>query len=422
MARRRVTGRLRRRAGALGLAPALALGALAACGGPAAAPHPACTASTWVGAWSADPSDARNPGLADQTVRTILTPELGGETLRVRLSNRFGAGPVRLDGASVARREGAGAALDPGSVRPLTFAGAAGVTLPTGGDVVSDPVTLHVDPGSDLAVSLFAAGLTGPATEHAVGQQTSYVSRPGSGDHAGEPGPAAFTLTTKARYFVSGVDVRKPASVGGVVAFGDSITDGFGGPADGQDRYPDLLARRLAAEAPSRRLAVVDAGISGNRLLGDGQLQMAGRSALARLDADAIGAPGASDVILLEGINDIAHQATAAQVIAGLGQIVARLHAAGLGVQLGTLTPFGGSTVAPVAEAERLQINRWIRGGGGADGTVDFDAAVRDPSDPGRLDPRYDSGDHLHPNAAGRRALAGAVDLAALRGATCQPG
>jgi lysophospholipase L1-like esterase len=384
VAGRRAIGR-RRRAGRLGLAPVLALAALAACGGPAATPHPACTASTWVGAWSADPSDAQNPGLADQTVRTILTPALGDETLRVRLSNRFGAGPVRLDGASVALRQGTGAALAPGSIRPLTFAGATAVTLPTGEDVVSDPVTLHVTPAGDLAVSLFAAGLTGPATEHAVGQQTSYVSPPGSGDHVGETSPAAFTLTTKAR-------------------------------------YPDLLARRLAAEAPSRRLSVVNAGIGGNRLLGDGQLQMAGRSALARLDTDAIGAPGASDAIVLEGINDIAHQATAAQVIAGLGRIVARLHAAGLGVQLGTLTPFGGSAVAPVAEAERLQINRWVRGGGGADGTVDFDAAVRDPRDPGRLDPRYDSGDHLHPNAAGRRALAGAVDLTALRGATCQSG
>ena len=422
MADRRAVRRLRR-AAALGLAAALALGALAACGGAAAPAHPDCAASTWVGAWSADPSDAQNPGLADQTVRTILTPELGGETLRVRLSNRFGAGPVRLDAASVAVREGTGAALVPGSVRPLTFAGATAVTLPTGADVLSDPVTLRVSPASDLAVSLFAAGLTGPATEHLVGQQTSYVSPPGSGDHAAETGPAAFTLTTKARYFVSGVDVRKPASVGDVVAFGDSITDGFGGPPDGKDRYPDLLARRLAAAAPSRRLSVLNAGIGGNRLLGDGHLQMAGSAGLARLDTDAIGAPGASDVIVLEGINDIAHQATAAQVIAGLGRIVARLHAAGLGVQLGTLTPFGGSAVAPVAEAERLQINRWVRGGGGgADGTVDFDAAVRDPSDPGRLDPRYDSGDHLHPNAAGRGALAGAVDLSALRGATCRAG
>ncbi|HEU0318227.1 MAG TPA: GDSL-type esterase/lipase family protein, partial [Solirubrobacteraceae bacterium] len=343
---RRAVGRLRR-AATLGLVGAL--GALAGCGGSSSPGHTACTAETWVGAWSADPSDAQNPGLADQTVRTILTPDLGGETLRVRLSNRFGAGPVRLDAASVALREGTGAALVPGSVRPLTFAGAAAVVLPTGADVVSDPVTLHVTPAGDLAVSLFAAGLTGPATEHLVGQQTSYVSRPGSGDHAAETGPAAFTLTTQARYFVTGVDVRKPASVGDVVAFGDSITDGFGGPPDGHDRYPDVLARRLATEAPSRRLSVLNAGIGGNRLLGDGHLQMSGLAGLARLDTDAIGAPGASDVIVLEGINDIAHQATAAQVIAGLGQIVARAHAAGLGVQLGTLTPFGGSVVAPVA-------------------------------------------------------------------------
>jgi lysophospholipase L1-like esterase len=399
---------------------------LAGCGGSSARPASACGASRWVGAWSADPSDALNHGLVDQTVRTILTPDLAGDTLRVRLSNRLGAAPVTFQAASVGLRRGSAAALEPGSRRPLTFAGTAAVTVAAGADATSDPVGLAIKPSTDVAVSLFVSGASGPATEHTIGQQTSYFSAPGSGDHTGEDAGAAFTLPTTARYFVSGVDVRKSAAVGDVVALGDSITDGYGGPADGNDRYPDFLARRLAAEAPDRRLSVVNAGIGGNKVLTDGRLELAGPAALDRLDADVIAAPGASDVIVLEGINDIAAQATPQQIIAGLGRIVGRLHGAGLAVQLGTLTPFGATPAAgaraSAAEAARLEVNRWIRAGGGADATIDFDAAVRDPGVPSHLDPRYDSGDHLHPNAAGRRAMAGAVSLAGLRSAACAGG
>ncbi|MGI8802433.1 MAG: GDSL-type esterase/lipase family protein [Solirubrobacteraceae bacterium] len=397
---------------------------LAGCGGGgAAAPRAAtaaCSAPAWVAAWAADPSDGMNPGIVDQTARTILTANLAGDTVRVHLSNRFGAGPVKFGAASVGLAAGAGPGLVAGSRRPLTFGGAASVTVARGADAVSDPVSLHLDPSSDVAVSVFAAGATGPATEHALGQQTSFFSPPGSGDHTAEDGGGAFTIPTRARYFVSGVDVRATSAVGLVVAMGDSITDGFGGPPDGHDRYPDFLAKRLAG----RSLSVANAGISGNHVLSDGPGQ-AGPSALHRLAADVLGAPGASDVIVLEGVNDIGRQAPADRVIAGLGEIVSRLHTAGLGVQVATLTPFGSAAApkAPLAaaEASRAQVNRWIRAGaGGADGTADFDAAVRDPVHLSRLAPRYDSGDHLHPNAAGRRALAGAVDVAGLRGASCK--
>jgi lysophospholipase L1-like esterase len=401
-----------------------ALGLLAGCGGSAGSggggsPTAACGTPTWVGTWSADPSDAVDLGIVDQTSRTMLTANLGGERVRVRLSNRFGAAPVTFAAASVALREGAGAGLVPGSRRALTFGGAATVTVATGADVVSDPVGLKVSPSSDLAVSLFARGATGPATEHAVGQQTSFFTPPGSGDHTGDDGGGAFTLPTQARYFVSGVDVQKTEPVGAVVALGDSITDGFGGPPDGRDRYPDFLSRRLLAAG--RRLASVNAGIGGNHVLSDGPA-MDGPSALHRLAVDVIDEPGVSDVIVLEGVNDIAAQQSAAAVIAGLGQIVSRLHAAGLGVQLGTLLPFDGPAGSP-AEQEREQINKWIRGPStGADGVIDFDAAVRDPTDLLRLAPAADSGDHLHPSAAGRRAMAQAVDLGALRAASCRQG
>lgn len=360
--------------------------------------------------------------MVDQTARMILTPHLGGTQIRVRLSNRFGTVPVSFGAASVGLRRGPGADLVAGSRRPLTFGGAGTVAVQAGEDVVSDPVTLRIKPSSDLAVSVFASGATGPATEHAVGQQTSWFTPPGSGDHTGEDAGAAFTLPTKARYFVSGVDVRVTAAVGAVVALGDSITDGFGGPPDGDDRYPDLLARRLASPpAAGGRLSVVNAGISGNHVLTDGPL-MAGPSALDRLERDVVDVPGVSDVIVLEGVNDLGLNTPAGKVIDGLHQIVSRLHAAGLGVQLGTLLPFGGPAASP-ADAARQEVNRWIRGPStGADGVIDFDAAVRDPADPQRMAAAFDSGDHLHPNAAGRRAMAAAVDLAALRRAPCRSG
>ncbi|MEA2356496.1 MAG: hypothetical protein QOD61_2625 [Solirubrobacteraceae bacterium] len=405
--------------------------ALAGCGGAgagsAARPAETCGAGTWVAAWTADPSDAVNHGVVTQTQRTILTPELGGDALRVHLSNRLGLAPVTFQAASVGLRQGgAGAGLVPGSRRPVTFSGAASVTIPTGAEVTSDPVALGVKAGDDVAVSLYDAGASGPATEHLVGQQTSYFTPPGSGDHTGEDTGAAFTLPSTARYFVTSVEVRSPAPVGTVVAFGDSITDGFGGPPDQNDRYPDVLARRLAAEAPGRHLGVVDAGIGGNRVLSDARPQMGGASGLDRLDTDVIGQPGATDVIVLEGVNDLGARASADQVTGGLEQLVTRLHAAGLRVQLGTLTPFGRpgppSPTVAAAEASRTAVNRWIRGGGArADATIDFDAAVRDPADRTRLDPRYDSGDHLHPNGAGRQAMARAVDLAGLAPATCHP-
>lgn len=402
-------------------AGALALAAIDGCG--ASAPEPplgACSAAIWVAAWAADPSDGLGRGLVGQTVRTILTPHLLGDTLRVHISNRFGQAPLTLGPATVALRGRAGAELTAGSTRPLRFGAAPQVTIPAGGDIVSDPVALSLRPDAVLAVSLFAAGATGPATEHLVGQQTSYLSPPGSGDHTGEAAASAFTQPTQVRYFVTGVDVMAPAATGAVVAFGDSITDGFGGPPDRDDRYPDFLARRLSA-AGGPRFSVVDAGISGNRVLSDARAQLGGPAGLERLAGDAIGAAGVSDVIVLEGINDIAAQVAADRVIAGLTQLVARLHAARLRVQLATLTPFGGSSASSVDQT-RLAVNRFVRGGGGADGTVDFDAAVRDPADASRLAPRYDSGDHLHPNAAGRRAMADAVDLAGLRAAPCRPG
>jgi lysophospholipase L1-like esterase len=384
---------------------------------------PACAADHWVGTWIADPSDALDPGLVDQTVRLVVTPHLGGGQLRIHLSNRLSAKPVTIAGARVGLA-GGGASVVSGSNTAVTFGGQASLSIPAGGDAVSDPVKLDFKSFQKLDVSLFVPETTGPSTEHLDGQQTSYATPPDSGDHTTEDSGQAFTKSTTERYYLDGIDVQAPGSVGAVVALGDSITDGEGGPPDRDDRYPDALARRLLAAAGSPRLTVLDAGISGNRILTDAQAYGAGQSALDRLGTDVVGEPGASDVIVLEGINDIgAARSSAAQIIGGLTTLVGRLHDAGLQVLLGTLTPVAGIALhgygTAAAEQTRLAVNRFIRGPNAADGYVDFDRALRDPTDPARLNPAFDSGDHIHPNTAGRRAMADAVDLAGLRAPRC---
>ncbi|HEY5196210.1 MAG TPA: GDSL-type esterase/lipase family protein [Solirubrobacteraceae bacterium] len=384
---------------------------------------PACTAEQWVGTWVADPSDALDPGLVDQTIRLVVTPHLGGRELRIHLSNRFSAKPVTIARAAIGLGQ-SGASLASGSDHEVTFGGQGSLTIGAAGEAVSDPVDLDFKSFEKLDVSLYVTGSTGPSTEHLAGQQTSYATPPSTGDHTTDESGLAFTKSTTERYYLDGIDVQALGSVGAVVALGDSITDGEGGPPDRDDRYPDDLARRLLAAPGSPRLTVLDAGISGNRILTDAQAYGAGQSALNRVGSDVIGEPGASDVIVLEGINDIgAAGATGDQVVGGLKALISRVHAAGMQILLGTLTPVGGVTLHGYAgsatEAARVAVNRFIRGPNAADGYVDFDRALRDPTDPSRLNPAFDSGDHVHPNTAGRQAMADAVDLASLRAPRC---
>jgi lysophospholipase L1-like esterase len=421
-----------------------------------------CGASHWVGSWEAPPSDGLGgvsgsldgeavPGageddkamLAGGTFRLILTPHLGGSELRVHMSNRFGGAAVTFTHASIAVTS-TGAGVVPGTVRPLSFAGAASVTIPAGADVVSDPVSLDVAAFQTLAVSLYAPGpFSDGITEHYTARQVSYFAPLSAGDQSTNPAATAFTVQTTTRPFLDGLDVMAAGDVGAVVALGDSITDGYGGephasadnPAGEREnpvgvglnqRWPDDLARRLIAAG--RPLSVLDAGISGNRILVGGAsdgaplLAVSGPSALNRLSTDVLGQSSVSDVIVLEGINDLADRpaASAAAVIAGLTQLVNRLHAAGLRVQLGTLTPVGGSVDGTSAvEAARDQVNAWIRHQTLSDGIIDFDRAVADPADPQQLLAGDDSGDGLHPSPAGYQAMADAIDLSALRGPGC---
>lgn len=402
-----------------------------------------CTTPTWVGVWSAPPSDAsRGTGIGDgidgsgnvkseirdDTVRAILTPTHGGATLRVRLSNRFGTAPVTFGHATVARRR-SGAALVPGTVTELRFAGRRSVTVPAGEDVLSDAAALSFDAFQSLAVDVWVPAGTGKPTEHFSARQTSFLTPDGAGDRAGELSGGAFTERTTGRPFVVGVDALARADTGAVLAFGDSLTDGYqGSPVgvpearegiDADARYPDVLARRL--RAAGRPLAVLNMGIGGNRVLRDGSAQY-GPSALKRLDSDVLAQGGVTTVIWMEGLNDIGQNPPAgvAELIDGYRTGIARMQAAGLRVLQGTLTPFGNTDDRDEGlEGKRLQVNDWIRRSTVADGVIDFDAVVRDPADPSRLQRRYDGGDGGHLNSAGYRALGEAVPLDRLRDPAC---
>ena len=381
---------------------------------PAAAARHGSDEDGWVTNWSASPQVATPDSLAaagfdDQTVRDIIFSSVGGDPIRLELTNVFGVSPLRVGHVTVAVA-GPGAAVEPGTIHPVTYRGSASFQIPAGGQVLSDPVAMRVGPLQDLAVSVYLPGRTGAATFHADAQQVNWVSD--AGDHAADSDAGAFTTPTLSWYYVSGLIVQSPDADGTVVALGDSITDGVGSTAGADARWPNDLARRLDA-LPGPALAVADEGIGGNRVLIGARC--CGASTEARFGRDALNQPGVRDIIVLEGINDIGFSlgdVSAAQVIAGYRQLIAQAHARGLRIFGATLLPFQGAGYYTAAgEATREAVNTWIRTSGAFDGVIDFDAVMRDPADPLRLNPAYDSGDHLHPNDAGYQAMANAISL-----------
>jgi len=321
-----------------------------------------------------------------------------------------------IGGAAIGLRD-KGSNVEPASVRSLTFSGRATISIPARAVAYSDAVQLSFLPTADLAIDLYLPGSTdtpSPVTMHYVALQTNYVSE--TGNHVGKPA-LPTVATTESWFFLSRVEVLASPSTPVVVAFGDSLTDGGARSApDANNRWLDQLQRRVLAQPVSRRIAFLNAGIGGNRVLDDGSYA-SGSNALARFDADVLGQAGATHVVIAEGLNDIggARQSptpTAEDIIAGHRQLIQRARSKGLKVIGATLTPFWGALYySEVGEAKRQVFNNWVRSSGEYDAIADFDLAVRDPVDPRKMRAEFDSCDHLHPNEAGYRAMAGAVDL-----------
>jgi lysophospholipase L1-like esterase len=394
--------------------PQAAPGAVTA---PAPVPTPAPGPAPLAGGAPAGPGGGRGfippATVTNQTIRQVVHTSVGGSRVRVVLSNVFGTAPIEIGGASIARRE-ADASIVAASSKPLTFGGAATASILAGATLVSDAVEMPVAPLADLAIDLYLPGDLGigpsPVTTHNGALQTAYLSE--SGNHVGE-----VTMTASQRavawFLIARVEVMAPANTSAIVTFGDSITDGSRSTPDTNNRWPDHLARRLAArKGPG--YAVLNAGIGGNRVLSDG----AGVSALARFDKDVLMQTGATHVVVMEGINDIGLARNnpspgAGDLIAAHKQLIERARARGLKIYGATLTPFEGAAYfTPEGEAKRQALNEWIRTSGAYDGVIDFDKATRDPAAPTKFLPTYDSGDHLHPSDAGYTAMGNAVDLA----------
>ncbi len=372
----------------------------------------------WVSTWSTAPVAEVNRHDAftvPTTLRQIVHVSLGGSEIRVTLTNELGVNSLNIDGAAVAlpAADWTGGAIQPGSSIALTFDGHPSITIPPGAAAVSDPVKLTLAPLSNLAITLSIPGQKiATLTQHDLALQTNYVA-------AGSPIDAATlndASTMHAYDFLKDVEVSAPHGAT-VVAFGDSITDGWKSTSGGNDTWPDDLANRLQANPATRDLGVINMGISGNRILHDGW----GPNALSRFDSEVLAPPGVKYVIVLESINDIGvaysptnpHEiVTAEDLITGISQMAARAHTHGIKVFGATLTPYIGAKYAsPAGDAVRQAVNHWIRTTSELDGVIDFDKATRDPANPEVYAPAFDCGDHLHPNDAGFRAMAGAIDL-----------
>jgi lysophospholipase L1-like esterase len=353
------------------------------------------------------------PDFANETIRMVVHTTIGGSSVRLRLSNLRSTTPLAVGEVDVAVQAGRATAVA-GSRHAVTFSRRRTVTIPAGAEVVSDPVSMTVAPDSGLLVSLYLPQATSSSTWHSDAFDTTYLSKPGN--HAADSDDGNYVTATTSWYYLSGMDVVPSTATGGVVAFGDSITDGYNTPTGAYATWPGDLARRLP-------LGVVNAGIGGNRVLTDVPNIWQGVSALKRFGHDALGQPGVRDVILMEGINDIGNNAgpngtplTAQDLIDGYRGLIAQAHAAGVRIIGATMLPDSGNGYySASAEAIRQAANNWIRTSGAFDGVVDFDKVMQDPSNPVAMNPAYDSGDHLHPNAAGMRAMANSIDLGLLK-------
>ncbi len=367
------------------------------------------------GAQTAPPANGGGRGPAaptsfhNQTIRMIVrSSALSGQKLRLQLSNAYGTAPLAVGSVHVARHT-KDSEIAAGTDRPVTFSGKTAFSIPPGAVMMSDAVELAVPALAELAVSVYVPEDSGPLTRHGLSLRPTYVSK--EGDFTSSSAiPDATTM--QGWSWLSEIDVLAAGKTSALVAFGDSITDGARSTPETDHSWPAMLAQRMAANKRTANVGLANEGIAGNRVLVDG----VGTNALGRFDRDAISVAGVKWLTVLEGINDIGRGAKADDVIAGLRQMIERAHTHGIRVIGCTITPFEGANYyTEQGEQARATVNQWIRNGKAFDAVVDFDAATRDTADAKKIRAEFDSGDHLHPNDAGYKAMAEAVDLRLFR-------
>ena len=395
----------------------------------ATAGKPVARVEQWVGSWAMAPAPAgagrSKAGFVDQTIRMVVHTSVAGTQARIRLSNRFGTMPLTVGHATLALPwiDGGPGDLRPGSIQDVMFGGQRSVTIPVGGQAISDTIAMAVAAESDVAVSIYLPEPTGPATWHLFARQTTYI---GAGDHTAAATGADLPDTTNSWFFLTGVDVLNDSGQGSVAVVGDSLTDGFAVPVNTNQRWTDRLAARLNREAPGGRApGVLNLGMAGNRFGHNGAdagLPELGVNASARFYPDALAQAGVHTVILQLGINDVwLGRENANTIIAEMQQLAGLAHESGLRILVCTLMPWNGFaarpgavTYTPTLDSVRLAVNAYIRTNSDFDGVIDLDKAMRDPANPTKLRPAWDSGDHIHPNVAGNEAMANAVPLQVL--------
>ncbi|WP_369217396.1 SGNH/GDSL hydrolase family protein [Streptomyces flavofungini] len=381
------------------------------------------SAGTWVGSWSASPAGAEpgteQKGFAGRSIRNVVHTSVGGASARITLSNLYGTTPLSITHASIAVASATNdPAAAPGTLRRLSFNGNTSVVIPPGAQVMSDAARLRVPHDADLLVTTYSPTPSGPVTYHPHARQISYVAE---GDRAEDPNGDAYTEQSPFWRYLAAVDVLSNETDGTVVVLGDSITDGISSTMGANRRWTDVLSDRMREETGAPRYGVVNQGISGNRILSDGNGRPAvNPSGLSRFDRDVLNRTGVKAVVIALGVNDILrnpHQNDPDRIVEGLRELTRQAHTRGLRVVGATLMPFGGHRgYEPGLEAVRTAVNEQIRSGKVFDDFVDFDRALRDPYDPRSLRAPYDSGDHLHPSDAGYRKMAQTFNLSHLKG------
>jgi lysophospholipase L1-like esterase len=405
--------------------PVLLLAAASTLSAQSTAPQPA--AQSWVGTWAASPFDGDPwhtiPTVVESTLREIVHTSIAGKSVRVHLTNEFGAEPLRIDAATIAiganEINAASSNIDPASVHNLTFSGSPSIVIPPGAQVLTDPVAMATPPSANLAISLYLPlQQVSKVSVHSAAQQDNFIL---TGNHVRDASFADPAITPS-WFFLKGVDVEPTnPHAAAIVAFGDSITDGARSTENANHRWADYLSARLQSKPSTAHLAVLDEGIGGNCIL----IPRVGENALARFDRDVLSQAGVKYVIVLEGINDIGmlhtpnltnYKLTAEDLEQGLAQLVARAHEHGIKVFGATITPYkGAGYFTENGEQIRQAVNHWILTSGVFDAAIDFDKAAGDPASPLTLSPQYDSGDHLHPKDAGYAAMADSIDASLFR-------